>query len=1116
MKYITISKSEILSGDIALVSSENDTTTLAHNILKPGGLWRTERRNSAVNEFVIIDYGQPSAVNFIELIGVSDTTETFPKDFRFEHSDDMQTWHILHTEIGYEPDGKSCFIYLPITVFRYLKLTITKPGFFNERYYVEITSLNAGIGGINDVTVSSSIDNEHGPHKLFDGKQDSFWASSIQTGSASENIKIDLGNPYTLNQLILSSTNMGFPEDFHVEVSLDKELWTTLLEVKRFKAEANKRYYWDINVIPARYIRLEAENVRLQSGQFGLQISGIDICAAQFEGGHIHNIGESTLYASVFQAGVVKLAKDGDDTAGAAVQGNDCRLRDATTIFKGITQLASDGETEEGLVVQASDSRIKPASEDHQGIVRLAADSEMQPGAAVQGNDSRLKPATTDHAGIVRICPDGLYSDQSVITGNDSRLHKATISNHGIVRLANDGENISGTAVQGNDRRLKDATTLAKGIVELAEDGETTADTVVQGNDRRLKDATTSSKGIVELAEDGEETAGTVIQGNDHRLKDATTSSKGIVELAEDGEVKAGTAVQSIDNRLKDATTSSKGIVQLAENGEVAEGTVVQGNDRRLRDGSELHKGIVRFAKNGEESEEAAVQGNDQRLRDATTSSKGIVELAEDGETTAGTAIQGNDRRLNDATTSSKGIVELAEDGESRNGVAVQGSDRRLREATETEPGIVRLAQNGENNSNTVVQGNDRRLRDATTLAKGIVELAEDGETTAGTVIQGNDRRLKDATTLAKGIVELAEDGEDTPGAVVQGNDSRLKKADVDIYGIVKLAASGETRSGYVIQSDDERLSDPREPLPHQHDYAPKNHQFDNHSGTLSITDSKNELFNSITPPSNNSSIVYAKNTSSENGAIGVVGITGILQNNATKSYGVVGHSGHIGVRGQSTGDADSGTGCGILGVSRFGAGGLFTSEHGFALVADGYGDINNYDDSLKLIGSGKALSVNGNAEFHGTIKFMKDEKKKENAFPIGTVEMFEVDEIDYIAPGDVLVVSQTGKSRLSRSKKEYDKSVIGIVSGNPALLFNNSGKEEKVYPIVLSGKAMCKVDARNNPVKPGDLIVTSSTPGCAMVGKMDSFDKIGTVIGKALDSLDDGIELIPVFITHQ
>ena len=69
---------------------------------------------------------------------------------------------------------------------------------------------------------------------------------------------------------------------------------------------------------------------------------------------------------------------------------------------------------------------------------------------------------------------------------------------------------------------------------------------------------------------------------------------------------------------------------------------------------------------------------------------------------------------------------------------------------------------------------------------------------------------------------------------------------------------------------------------------------------------------------------------------------------------------------------------------------------------------------------------------------------------------------------------------------------------------------------MALAGTVLCKVDARKRPVRPGDLIVTAETPGCGMAGTIDSFEKTGAVIGKALDALDDGINAIPVFISHR
>jgi hypothetical protein len=50
--------------------------------------------------------------------------------------------------------------------------------------------------------------------------------------------------------------------------------------------------------------------------------------------------------------------------------------------------------------------------------------------------------------------------------------------------------------------------------------------------------------------------------------------------------------------------------------------------------------------------------------------------------------------------------------------------------------------------------------------------------------------------------------------------------------------------------------------------------------------------------------------------------------------------------------------------------------------------------------------------------------------------------------------------------------------------------------------------------VASGDLIVTSMTLGCGMKGSIDSLDKIGTVVGKALTSLNEGIGTIRIIIT--
>ncbi len=1106
---MNISHEKIFTGKITDFSSELNSESSVHNLLKDEGTWCTRKNDDNLMEYFVLDLRDIKLIDFIELIPSENSASLFPRGFRMESSINGDFWKVIHTEKAFSLDGESYKLDFPLSRLRYLKLLITDHNRNDSPYYSEIAQCIVGISGIREI-VASSVSGENRPENLIDNNDDTFWESEGKTSSSREYLNIDLGKIEHINRIIIGSADSGFPVNFHLDTSTDKNVWIRLFEEKSFQSEKNKKYFWDFDITPARYLRFETDSIQTGEDKHSVKLSEIRIFSAVPNPSHTHNVGDLVPYASIFQAGIVRLAKDGDDSSSAVVQGSDRRLRCATTVFKGIVQLAGDGDETGGLVVQASDSRLREASDEKAGIVRLAFDRENKPGTAVQGNDSRLQEATEDQFGIVKICPDGEETGYGVVLGNDRRLKKADESDYGICRLAKDGENKPGTVVQGNDRRLRDATVNFKGIVKLAEDGEENQGTAVQGSDRRLKEATTGSMGIVELAEDGEDAPGTVVQGNDRRLKDATTGSKGIVELAENGEVKPGVVVQSNDDRLKDATAGSKGIVELAEDGEVTPGTVVQGNDRRLKDATETSMGIMRFARDGEDEPLTAVQGNDKRLKEATTAFKGIVELAEDGETAEGVAVQGNDSRLKDATTGTKGIVELAENGEMKSGVAVQGDDNRLKDATEKRKGIIRFASNGETSQLAAVQGSDKRLKDATTTTKGIVELAEDGEASEGVAVQGNDKRLRDATTTYKGIVELAEDGEESEGVAVQGNDKRLKKATTESFGIVTFAQNGKKTRNAAVQADDQRLTDPREPLPHEHNYAPVDHEFKNHSGTLAINDSRNETIGDIVPPPENSSIIQGVNESKKDGSIGVSGVAGITTGREIQSYGVLGYSRHIGIRGESPG-GEKIRGCGVLGISRFGPGGVFASEHSFSAVVDGYGKIGEYEKNINLLGNGDALLVNGKTVFNGEIHI---KSREEESLSGSFVEMFEIDNEEFVSAGDLLVVSDKGNSVLSHSRDEYDRRVIGVVAGSPALVMNNTGKEDKLYPVALTGKVMCKVDARNRPVAPGDLIVTSNTPGCGMAGDIDSFSKVGSVIGKALDGLSEGIGVIPVFVS--
>ena len=131
--------------------------------------------------------------------------------------------------------------------------------------------------------------------------------------------------------------------------------------------------------------------------------------------------------------------------------------------------------------------------------------------------------------------------------------------------------------------------------------------------------------------------------------------------------------------------------------------------------------------------------------------------------------------------------------------------------------------------------------------------------------------------------------------------------------------------------------------------------------------------------------------------------------------------------------------------------------------------------------------------------------------------ERFDVADAIAIEPGSVLVIDDGGA--LSPCAQAYDKRVAGVVSGanglSSGIILNTSAKPQASQPVALNGKVYCKVDARLSPIQPGDLLTTSATPGHAMKAS-DRDRSFGTVIGKALQGLEDGQGMISILVSLQ
>jgi len=124
------------------------------------------------------------------------------------------------------------------------------------------------------------------------------------------------------------------------------------------------------------------------------------------------------------------------------------------------------------------------------------------------------------------------------------------------------------------------------------------------------------------------------------------------------------------------------------------------------------------------------------------------------------------------------------------------------------------------------------------------------------------------------------------------------------------------------------------------------------------------------------------------------------------------------------------------------------------------------------------------------------------------------------ISPGTVVVIGSDGM--LQPSGTSYDTKVAGIVSTQPGI---SLGAKERGNPgeeiIAVAGRVPCKVDATHTPIHAGDLLTTSDNPGYAMKAVPDvinghKYYPDGTILGKAMGSLDSGTGTIEVLVTLQ
>jgi hypothetical protein len=156
-----------------------------------------------------------------------------------------------------------------------------------------------------------------------------------------------------------------------------------------------------------------------------------------------------------------------------------------------------------------------------------------------------------------------------------------------------------------------------------------------------------------------------------------------------------------------------------------------------------------------------------------------------------------------------------------------------------------------------------------------------------------------------------------------------------------------------------------------------------------------------------------------------------------------------------------------------------------------------------------------------------------DGAFTGGGADFAEMVEVSTgyssVEAGDVMVIDPTNPRAIVKSSRSRSTLVAGIYSTEAGFIgserdwdrqltgeigtytLEDMAVEFNEIPLAVVGIVPCKVSAENGAIRPGDLLVTSNSPGYAM---RDDNPKVGTVVGKALGSLTSGKDVVKILVT--
>ncbi len=164
-------------------------------------------------------------------------------------------------------------------------------------------------------------------------------------------------------------------------------------------------------------------------------------------------------------------------------------------------------------------------------------------------------------------------------------------------------------------------------------------------------------------------------------------------------------------------------------------------------------------------------------------------------------------------------------------------------------------------------------------------------------------------------------------------------------------------------------------------------------------------------------------------------------------------------------------------------------------------------------VGIGK-WSASEKLDVNGTIKT----KYLEITAGADLVEHFEGDN-ELITPGKLVAIDPENAQQIRLTTSAYDSTVLGVLSGagdiTHGIALGQEGVTSGDLPVAMVGRVYAECSTENGPIRPGDLLTSSSVPGVGMKATHTE-SSFGAVIGKALTGLDEETGLVLVVVNLQ